>query len=414
AEKVRRRLQHFIDRKVAALFEPLSALQKDESLTGLARGFAFRLVESLGVIPRDQVAEDAKALDQEARSALRKHGVRFGQFTIFIPTLLKPKPTGLRLVLHSLWHGAEVMPESPPPGLVTIPYLPAVPKAEYTLAGFHPAGTRAIRIDMLERLADLLRAKDSRAGFEATPEMLSITGMTLDQFADLMTGLGYRAERGERPKARPEATAPVAAAEAPAAETPADAAPAPDATETAEPVPETAAEPAAPESAPEPAPVEMEAFITFTWAPRPRGGENRGPRGGRGADKAPRADAPQGDRPKGDRPQGDRPPRGDRPQGDRPRGDRPRGDRPRGDRKPAEGTPAVAAEGAAPTPRPEGKPQHRRDGDRPFKGGGKGPKGGKDDRPQQPRSFEARPPRAEKPIDPDNPFAVLAALKTRT
>ena len=45
---------------------------------------------------------------------------------------------------------------------------------------------------MLERLADLLRAKDSRAGFEATPDMLSITGMTLDQFADLMAGLGYR------------------------------------------------------------------------------------------------------------------------------------------------------------------------------------------------------------------------------
>jgi ATP-dependent RNA helicase SUPV3L1/SUV3 len=28
ADKVRRRLQHFIDRKVAALFEPLMALQR--------------------------------------------------------------------------------------------------------------------------------------------------------------------------------------------------------------------------------------------------------------------------------------------------------------------------------------------------------------------------------------------------
>ena len=27
------------------------------------------------------------------------------------------------------------------------------------------------------------------------------------------------------------------------------------------------------------------------------------------------------------------------------------------------------------------------------------------------KSFEARPPRAEKPIDPDNPFAALLALK---
>ena len=31
-----------------ALFEPLLNLQKDEALTGLARGFAFRMVEGLG------------------------------------------------------------------------------------------------------------------------------------------------------------------------------------------------------------------------------------------------------------------------------------------------------------------------------------------------------------------------------
>jgi ATP-dependent RNA helicase SUPV3L1/SUV3 len=45
AQKVQRRLQHFVDRKIAALFEPLLNLQRDETLTGLARGFAFQLVE---------------------------------------------------------------------------------------------------------------------------------------------------------------------------------------------------------------------------------------------------------------------------------------------------------------------------------------------------------------------------------
>ena len=53
------------------------------------------------------------------------------------------------------------------------------------MSGYKPAGDRAIRIDMLERLADLLRAEDSRGGFEAKPDMLSITGMTLDQFGNL-------------------------------------------------------------------------------------------------------------------------------------------------------------------------------------------------------------------------------------
>ena len=85
AEKVQRRLQHFIDRKIATAFEPMLKMQADEELAGLAKGFAFRLTEGFGVIPRGDVASDVKALDQDARGALRKHGVRFGQFTIFMP-----------------------------------------------------------------------------------------------------------------------------------------------------------------------------------------------------------------------------------------------------------------------------------------------------------------------------------------
>ncbi len=346
AEKVRRRLQHFIDRKVAAQFEPLLAMGRDEALTGLARGFAFRLSEAMGVLPRDAVAAEVKELDQEARGALRKHGVRFGQFTIFLPALLKPAPTRLRLVLWSLWNGLQEFPESPPPGLVTIPNVQEVPKQHYTLAGYHPAGARAIRIDMLERLADILRQKDSRAGFEATPDMLSITGMTLDQFADLMAGLGYKGEKAERVKVKTETPkAPEISEEAAAAI--AAGVPIPEEVSILAPV----AEPE-PEAAPE-----MEAFYTFTWAPKPRPRPERAPRPER------KEGAPRGDRPRGERPQGERK------EGERPKHDRPKGDR-RDDRK-----------------------------------------GGKPPREERQKSFEARPPRPEKPIDPDNPFAALLALK---
>ena len=116
ADKLRRRLQHFVDRKIVALFEPLVAMSRDEALTGSVRGFTSRLVEALGVLPRDAVNEEVKQLDQEARGALRKHGVRFGQFTVFLPALLKPAPTRLRLVLWSLANGLDEFPERPPPG----------------------------------------------------------------------------------------------------------------------------------------------------------------------------------------------------------------------------------------------------------------------------------------------------------
>ncbi len=140
AGKVARRLQHFIDRKVAALFEPLLAMTRDEALTGLARGLAFRLVEHLGLIPREVVATEVRGLDQEARGSLRRHGVRFGQYTIFVPALLKPAPTRLRLVLASLWNGRDTFPESPPPGLVSIPNIGKDAQEDYRLSGYRPAG----------------------------------------------------------------------------------------------------------------------------------------------------------------------------------------------------------------------------------------------------------------------------------
>lgn len=345
AQKVQRRLQHFIDRKIAALFEPLLNLSRDEALTGLARGFAFQMVEALGVLPRAQVVNEVKALDQDARGALRKHGIRFGQFTIFLPLLLKPAPTRLRLVLWSLSQGLDVFPEAPPPGLVTIPVDETAPKGADTMSGYRNSGTRAIRIDMLERLADLLRAEDTRAGFEATPDMLSITGMTLEQFADLMQGLGYDAQKGERAKAKPvKQDVPSAEAAADASLT-GDDAPvtelATEATEEKADVSETeqtdarAETPVVEETTPaaDEGP-EMEVFYTFTWGRSARSGAQKGRRAG-------------------DRPQGKGKPR----------------------KKHKRGDPDTNANKAG-------------------------------------QKFSARPPKTEKKIDPDNPFAAaLMGLK---
>lgn len=324
-EKVTRRLQHFIDRKVSTLFEPLLNMQRDETLTGMARGFAFQMIEGLGLLDRADVGEDVKSLDQESRSALRKHGIRFGQFTVFMPLLLKPAPTRLRLLLWSLASGLQEFPEAPPPGLVTVPTDDKAPEGYHLKSGYRAAGERALRVDMAERLADMLRTQDTRGGFEAMADMLSITGMTLEQFANLMQGLGYRAEKAERVKVKAmpvvdkaEAVAP----EADAGDATADEAPVAEA--VSEVTPEiTSVDEADPEQ-----PVEMEVFYTFAWGAR---------RPERIAD-APRKNA-----------------------------------------------------------KPRGKPQN----DKGAKGKrGKGPR-----RDTKAETFQARPPKHEKPIDPDNPFA---------
>jgi ATP-dependent RNA helicase SUPV3L1/SUV3 len=97
------------------------------------------LVEATGIVPRAEIADDIKALDQDARGLLRKHGVRFGQFTIFLPLLLKPAPTRLRLVLWGLEKGLDRIPDSPPPGLVTIPHEAERARGYYyTMSGYRP------------------------------------------------------------------------------------------------------------------------------------------------------------------------------------------------------------------------------------------------------------------------------------
>jgi ATP-dependent RNA helicase SUPV3L1/SUV3 len=349
AQKVERRLQHFIDRKIAALFEPLLNLSKDKELNGLARGFAFRMAENLGIIPRGDVATEVKELDQDARGSLRKHGIRFGQFTIFMPLLLKPAPTRLRLVLWSLAQGLQDFPESPPPGLVSVPTIKEAPRGYYAMSGYRAAGERAIRIDMLERLADMLRAEDSRGGFEGKADMLSITGMTLEQFADLMQGLGYAAEKGERAKVKAAPEAAPVAEDAPTAEPEATEAPAAEATPAeSEATPEGVAEETAVDAAAAdaaPAEPEVEVFYTFTWSGRQGGNRNQQRRGGGQGQEGQRRNDRQGDKPRGK----------------------------------------------------GGKPK------------GKGPR-----RDNGQKQFQARPPKKEKAIDPDNPFAAaLMGLKDK-
>ncbi len=95
-ELVQTRLDLWLAQHVKKLLGPLSELEGGEGLEGIARGVAFRIAESLGVLERSQVAEDVKSLTQEARATLRKLGVRFGAYHLYLPALLKPAPRALR------------------------------------------------------------------------------------------------------------------------------------------------------------------------------------------------------------------------------------------------------------------------------------------------------------------------------
>jgi ATP-dependent RNA helicase SUPV3L1/SUV3 len=236
-ELVQNRLDLWLKTQIEKLLAPLFSLSAADDVTGMARGVAFQLVESLGVLERQKVADEVKGLDQPARASLRKYGVRFGAYHIYLPALLKPAPRALATQLWALKHespdakGVAELLHLAASGRTSIPVDKDTPKALYRTSGYRTCGERAVRVDILERLADLIRPAlswregapgpkpdgtvDGR-GFTATGAMTSLTGASGEDFSSILRSLGYRMDR--RPKPPEPAEVKPAEAEAPPVE----------------------------------------------------------------------------------------------------------------------------------------------------------------------------------------------------
>jgi ATP-dependent RNA helicase SUPV3L1/SUV3 len=378
-EKVQDRLSLWLRHHINTVLEQVMALEAPADLEGTARGLAYQLFEHIGLLPRANVADEVKGLDQDVRGKLRKLGIKFGAYHIYLPLSLKPAPRELALILFALKHGGVRQP-----GVTDIPHIvlsgrtsfvvdPEVDTRLYEIAGFKVAGSRAVRVDILERLADIIRplialdasrpyAGDLPAGaaegngFRVTVEMTSLLGCSGEDFASILTSLGYRLRK------TPKAPAPVVPAEASqeteALEASLEAASASlepmaegTAGEVAEVVP-PAAEGAVPDAAPaDAAPAEPE--FDEVWFPGGRRHNDNNHRGRQNARREGDAEGQQGRR----------------------------NDRPRHNGK--------------------GRDEERR---------------GRPDKADRPERNDRRPPREERKVafDPDSPFAALAALRGKS
>jgi ATP-dependent RNA helicase SUPV3L1/SUV3 len=219
-DTVQARLDLWVKAHIEKILGALNALSAAEDVTGLARGVAFQLVEALGVLERQKVADDIKGLDQAARATLRKYGVRFGNYHIYLPPLLKPAPRVLAMQLWALKHatpdvkGLDELPQLAASGRTSMPVDKDIAKSLYRTIGYRVCGERAVRVDILERLADLIRpALTWRAGaggpkppgaiegggFTITGAMTSLVGSSGEDFASILRALGYRMERKPKP-----------------------------------------------------------------------------------------------------------------------------------------------------------------------------------------------------------------------
>ena len=221
-EMVQTRLDLWLAQHIKKLLGALDELEAGEGLEGVARGIAFQIAESLGVLERSRVSDDMKTLPQEGRAALRKFGVRFGAYHLYLPLLLKPAPRALAAQLWALTHGGleavkglDEVPHLAASGRTSFAADPAVNKGLYRAAGFRVCGERAVRVDILERLADLIRpaiayrpgttpgeppaGTADGEGFVVTVAMTSLAGCSGESFATILKSLGYASEQRPGP-----------------------------------------------------------------------------------------------------------------------------------------------------------------------------------------------------------------------
>ncbi|ANC90434.1 disulfide oxidoreductase [Azospirillum humicireducens] len=194
-ERVRARLERWLKDHIAARLKPLFALSGAQGLSGAGRGLAFQLVEGLGVLPRQPVADMVERLEREDRKALTGLGVRLGVSHLYLTALAKPAAVTLRGLLWAVAKGHPLPVPIPPPGRVSVEAPPVkeggAPPGFWEAIGYPLAGGRALRVDMLDRLeTELLTASKANAPIREVA-LGQRAGLSAEELGAVLAGLGY-------------------------------------------------------------------------------------------------------------------------------------------------------------------------------------------------------------------------------
>jgi ATP-dependent RNA helicase SUPV3L1/SUV3 len=186
-ERIRLRLQAWIDGVLAHDLAPLfRAVDRGQSNAAL-RGPLHRLLEAGGVA----VGATDGEIDPAGRARLKAIGVRAGRFALYVPDLLKPRAAALRAQLWAV-QARLPTPDLPNPGLISVP-PPDAPQAAFLSAlGWVQAGPLLLRLDIAERTAAEL-AYSTRGKPAPVPlELGQRLGLRAETLPAVLRGLGLR------------------------------------------------------------------------------------------------------------------------------------------------------------------------------------------------------------------------------
>lgn len=205
-------------------------------VTAGVRGLCFQLFENMGILERSSAADELRALSVDERKMLRRLGVRLGAYALYDPKLLKPHASDISFNLVRVWRGepALTLPGFGNRSLCSIEAAKHIEPVFYNARGFVVCGGRAVRVDMIDRLLDVIRVETKRqtaerraaaapapaplddyailamlgpkiaprrnrkknkkalAGFAVTPEMMSLVGCSGVAMEAVLKHLGFR------------------------------------------------------------------------------------------------------------------------------------------------------------------------------------------------------------------------------
>ena len=194
-----RGLRSRVERRLVAAARDLAAeilapLRTDQigNLSGAARGLLYQLEQGLGTTSARAARAQLRALTREDRQRLERLGIRLGFHVVYLIPALKPAMVERRVALATAFWGADADAIQPSPSAVSMPAHPVRPAAVYAAIGFPRAGTRAVRADVLERIARELRRAARHGPFEPSERVRQRLSCAHDHVGPVIEALGYR------------------------------------------------------------------------------------------------------------------------------------------------------------------------------------------------------------------------------
>jgi ATP-dependent RNA helicase SUPV3L1/SUV3 len=171
------------------------------------------LIENAGAL--DRAAGDLDHMSEAACNSLRRHGVRLGVHSIFLPALVKPRAAHTSALLwRAAFPDAEQSLFLARPGALSAPLEHKRAWGELAAAGYRACGHVAVRLDLVEKLAEAIES-DPPLDDVALARLI---GRPVRELASILNSLGYHqatAEEGKpkrwrrsKPKRKGKATAP--------------------------------------------------------------------------------------------------------------------------------------------------------------------------------------------------------------